>query len=76
MNIFKITIKTIQRILFPVSLDTIFSEESKEKTALRVAARFARGNINSQEERVTTQRKFNAEMDKLTQRVASYKHQH
>lgn len=76
MNIFRTIIKTVQRILFPADLDAIFSEEGKEKTALRVTARFARGNVNSQEERVTTQRKFNAEMDRLAKRVASYHTHH
>lgn len=76
MNIFRTIIKTIQRILFPANLDAIFSEEGKEKTALRVAARFARGNVNSQEGRVTTQRKFDAEMDRLEQKVANYHTHH
>ena len=68
MRSFKI-IQVIRRVLFPKNLDSIFSEESKERTALGVAARYARGNINVQNGRVTTQRKFEEEMNRLARRA-------
>lgn len=66
MNIFK----TLHRILFPVNLETIFSEKSKEETALGVAARIS-DDVNVQSGRVTTQRKFDDEMAQLAKRVLS-----
>lgn len=66
MNIFR----TVRKILFPPNLDTIFTDEGKEKTALSIAARFACGNINIQSGRVTTQRKFDEQMAQLARRVS------
>jgi len=63
-------LSTLYRTLFPADLDAIFSEESKEKTAVVVAARFSRGNTSVQNERVTTERKFAEEMQRMEQRVS------
>ena len=61
----------IYRMLFPANLDSVFSEQGKEQTALGIAARFSRGNINLQQKRVTTQRKFDEELKAMEARVAN-----
>lgn len=63
-------LRTLYRILFPANLGTIFSEESKEKTAVIIAARFSRGNAGVQDKRVTTERKFAEEMSRMARRVS------
>jgi hypothetical protein len=65
-------LRTLHRILFPADLDAIFSEESKERTAVLIAARFSRGNTGVQGKRVTTDRKFAAELRRMEQRVAQH----
>lgn len=67
MNILKFLIKT----LFPTSIEKVFSETEKEKTALNVAARFARGNTSIQYGRVTTTRDFDNELERMRNRAAS-----
>lgn len=62
-------LKAIYRIVFPVSLDDIFSEDGKERTALRIAARFSRGNTGVQNGKVTTDRGFAEEMKRMARRV-------
>ena len=64
-------IKAIFRILFPPDPSAVFSEENEERIALDVTARLSRGNTNAQYKRVTTQRKFEAEMKRMEQRVKS-----
>lgn len=63
-------LRTVYRILFPADLNAIFSEESKEETAVVIAARFSRGNAGVQDKRVTTERKFGDEMRRMAQRVS------
>jgi|WetSurMetagenome_2_1015567.scaffolds.fasta_scaffold119499_2 hypothetical protein len=63
-------IRVIYRNLFPPSLDEIFSEEGKERTALHVAARFTRGNTGVQNGHATTDRKFKEEMRRMARRVS------
>ena len=63
-------LQTLFRVLFPASLDEVFSDESKERTALGIAARFSRGNISIQNARVTTIRMFAEEMNRMIQRVS------
>ncbi len=63
-------LKTVLRVLFPANLDAVFSEEGKEKTAISIAARYARGNTRVQNERVTTDRAFAQEMERMATRVA------
>lgn len=63
-------LKSLYRVLFPASLDSIFSEEAKEKTAITIAARYSRGNTRVQKERVTTDRMFANEMERMAMRVA------
>ena len=65
MNAFQVIFRT----LFPPRLDEVFSDEGKERTALRVAMRFSRGNAGVQNGRVTTDRIFCEEMRRMAQRV-------
>jgi hypothetical protein len=62
-------VNALSWFLRPVNLDRVFSEEGKELTALGVAARFSRGNINVQYKRVTTPRMFAQELARMKQRV-------
>jgi len=60
MGIFKV----IRRILFPADVDAIFSEESKEKTAVAIAK-----SMMGKTRRITTQSMFDEEMRRMEQRA-------
>lgn len=62
-------LRVLYRIVFPPNVDQVFSERSKEEVAIIVAARYSRGNAGVQDKRVTTDRKFAEEMDRMAQRV-------
>lgn len=48
----------------------IYSEEEKVNAALAVAARFSRGNVNVQREKVTTMAEFEDEMARMEARAS------
>lgn len=67
-------LSSVLRSIF-ISSDTIcriYSEEEKVKAALAVAARFSRGNVNVQLQRVTTVAKFEDEMARMEARASRH----
>ena len=67
---------TIRGILFPVDTAFLFSEKFKEEIALSVATRFLRGNTNSQNGCVTTDRMFAEEIQQTRDRVSCSRYSH
>jgi hypothetical protein len=58
-------LKAFMDVLFPQSLAPVFSAEGKFQRGLRIAGRFARGNVGIQFGRVKTQ----ADIDQLIARL-------
>ncbi len=65
--------QALLQLAFPASMDTYFSEEKQEEAALRVAARLSRGNTNTQDIRVTTDRLFKKQMEEYAKKVEAKK---